>query len=530
MSAAADRNPSWDQLARRFAALAPEKRAGFLDALDARGIAFERLPIMPFSDGAPDRLALGQRRLWFLWQLEPESHAYNLGGALALDGPLDEAALQQSLDWLVARHETLRTAFEPSQDGEARPILHAPAPVALTRADVTDRPQPEREAAARAIAEAGACQPFDLTAAPPLRFGLVRIGPERHLLWLAIHHIVSDAWSLEIVVGELFSAYAAFREGREPTLPPPPVRYADWAAWQRVRLEGGALARQLDWWKQALGSEHPPLALPTDRPRPPVQSFRGARHRFTLDAETSRQVRALARAEGASLFMVLLAGLHALLARLTGEDDIRVGISSANRIRPETERLPGFFVTTQVIRARVEPATRMRDLIAAVKVATLAAQERADVPFETLVDALQPERTLSFNPLFQVKFTQQLDFPQTIRAAGLTATPTELVENATHFDLSLDVTDRTDGIEAVLTYATDLFDPAFAKRFARAYADLIRHAALHPERPLAEWVPAEVSRCQARPPTTYIRMCFPPSRLAWRGRPMRSPCGRATRR
>ncbi len=494
MSAAADRNPSWDQLARRFAALAPEKRAGFLDALDARGIAFERLPIMPFSDGAPDRLALGQRRLWFLWQLEPESHAYNLGGALALDGPLDEAALQQSLDWLVARHETLRTAFEPSQDGEARPILHAPAPVALSRADVTDRPQPEREAAARAIAEAGACQPFDLTAAPPLRFGLVRIGPERHLLWLAIHHIVSDAWSLEIVVGELFSAYAAFREGREPTLPPPPVRYADWAAWQRVRLEGGALARQLDWWKQALGSEHPPLALPTDRPRPPVQSFRGARHRFTLDAETSRQVRALARAEGASLFMVLLAGLHALLARLTGEDDIRVGISSANRIRPETERLPGFFVTTQVIRARVEPATRMRDLIAAVKVATLAAQERADVPFETLVDALQPERTLSFNPLFQVKFTQQLDFPQTIRAAGLTATPTELVENATHFDLSLDVTDRTDGIEAVLTYATDLFDPAFAKRFARAYADLIRHAALHPERPLAEWVPAEVSR------------------------------------
>ena len=491
---AADRNPSWDGLAQRFAALAPEKRAAFLDALDARGIAFERLPIMPLANGAPDRLALGQRRLWFLWQLEPQSHAYNLGGALGLDGPLDEVALQSSLDWLVARHESLRTSFEPSEDGEARLVIHDPAPAALARADVTDRPSPEREAAARALAEAGACLPFDLTAAPPLRFGLVRIGSERHLLWLAIHHIVSDAWSLEIVVGELFSAYAAFREGREPALPSPPVRYADWAAWQRVRLEGGELARQLEWWKQALGSDHPPLALPTDRPRPPAQSFRGARHRFTLDAETGRQVRALARTEGASLFMVLLAGLHALLARLTAEDDIRVGISSANRVRPETERLPGFFVTTQVIRARVEPATRMRDLIAAVKATTLAAQARADVPFETLVDALQPERTLSFNPLFQVKFTQQLDFPQTIRAAELTATPAELVENATHFDLSLDVTDRADAIEAVLTYATDLFDPAFAERFARAYADLIRYAAARPERPLAEWVPSETSR------------------------------------
>ncbi|WP_342149802.1 amino acid adenylation domain-containing protein [Methylorubrum sp. SB2] len=494
MSAAADRNPSWDGLARRFAALAPEKRAAFLDALDARGIAFERLPIMPFEGDAPDRLALGQRRLWFLWQLEPQSHAYNLGGALGLDGPLDEAALQRSLDWLVARHESLRTSFEPSQDGEARPVIHDPAPVALARADVTDRPAAECEAAARALAEAGACEPFDLTAALPLRFGLVRIAPERHLLWLAIHHIVSDAWSLQIVVGELFSAYAAFREGRMPALPPLPVRYADWAAWQRVRLEGGELARQLEWWKQALGTEHPPLALPTDRPRPPIQSFRGARHRFALDSKTSRQVRALARSEGASLFMVLLAGLHALLARLTGEDDIRVGISSANRVRPETERLPGFFVTTQVIRAEVRPATRMRDLIASVKATTLAAQARADVPFETLVDALQPERTLSFNPLFQVKFTQQLDFPQTIRAGGLTATPTELVENATHFDLSLDVTDRADGIEAVLTYATDLFDSTFAERFARAYTDLIRHAANRPERPLAEWVPAEVSR------------------------------------
>ena len=493
MTAAADRNPSWDQLARRFAALPPEKRGAFLDALDARGIAFERLPIMPFADDAPDRLALGQRRLWFLWQLEPESHAYNLGSALGLDGLLDEAALQRSLDWLVARHDVLRTSFEPTEDGEARPVIHPAAPVALARADVVDRAADGREGAARALAEAGACAPFDLTAAPPVRFGLVRIGRERHLLWLAMHHIVSDGWSMEILVGELFAAYAAFREGREPALPAPPVRYAEWAAWQRVRLEGGELARQLDFWTTALGASHPPIALPTDRPRPPIQSFRGSRKTFTLDAETSRQVRALARAEGASLFMVLLAGLHALLARLTGEDDIRVGISSANRVRPETERLPGFFVTTQVIRAQVSPATAMRDLIAAVKATTLAAQSRADVPFEALVEALQPERTLSYNPLFQVKFTQQLDTPRTIHAAGLSAAPVDLVENATHFDLSLDVTDRADGIEAMLTTATDLFDPDFAARFARAYADLMRHAAAHPERPLGAWRPAEVS-------------------------------------
>ena len=493
MTAATDPARSWDDLSRRFAALPADRRAAFLAALDARGIAFDRLPILPFADDAPDRLALGQRRLWFLWQLEPESHAYNLGSALALDGPLDEAALGRSLDWLVARHEALRTSFEPTEDGKARPVLHEPAPVALARADVSDRSEAEREAAARARAEAGACAPFDLTAAPPVRFGLVRIAPERHLLWLALHHIVSDGWSMEILVQELFSAYAAFREGRAPALAPPPVRYADWAAWQRVRLEGGEGARQLAWWKEALGAEHPPLALPTDRPRPPVQSFRGARLRFTLDAETSRGARALARAEGASLFMVLLAGLHALLARLTGETDIRVGVSSAGRVRPETERLPGFFVTTQVIRAHPTPETPFRDLIAAVKATTLAAQAHADLPFEALVEALQPERTLSHNPLFQVKFTQQLDTPLVIRSGGLTAAPVELVENATHFDLSLDVTDRADGIKGLLTTATDLFDDAFAARFARAYADLIRHAAAHPERALAAWRPAEVS-------------------------------------
>ncbi|MFD1355609.1 non-ribosomal peptide synthetase [Methylorubrum suomiense] len=493
MTGAPERNPSWDQLARRFAALPLEKRAGFLDALDARGIAFERLPIMPFADGAPDRLSLEQRRLWFLWQLEPESHAYNLGGALGLDGPLDETALARGLDWLVARHETLRTTFTPTEDGDARPVIHPAEPVVLARADVSARAAVEREEAARALAEAGAGAPFDLTATPPVRFGLVRIEAERHLLWFAFHHIVSDGWSIELVIGEFFAAYAAFHEGRDPALPPPPVRYADWAAWQRVRLESGELVRQRDWWKGELGDEHPPIALPTDRPRLPIQSFRGARRRFTLDVETSRAVRALARTEGASLFMVLLAGLHALLARLTGEGDIRVGISSANRTRPETESLPGFFVSTQVIRARMEPALPMRDLIAAVKTATLAAQAHADVPFETLVEALQPERTLSYNPLFQVKFTQQLDTPRTIRAAGLRATPLDLLENVTRFDLSLDVTDRADVIDGVLTYATDLFEPAFADRFVSAYADLMRWAAARPEGPLADWNPADVS-------------------------------------
>jgi amino acid adenylation domain-containing protein/non-ribosomal peptide synthase protein (TIGR01720 family) len=493
MTGAPERNPGWDQLARRFAALPPEKRAGFLDALHARGIAFERLPIMPFADGAPDRLSLEQRRLWFLWQLEPESHAYNLGGALGLDGPLDETALARGLDWLVARHETLRTAFTPTEDGEARPVIHPAEPVVLARADVSARAAAEREGAARALAEAGAGAPFDLTATPPVRFGLVRIGAERHLLWFAFHHIVSDGWSIELLIGESFAAYAAFHEGRDPALPPPPLRYADWAAWQRVRLESGELVRQRDWWKGELGDEHSPIALPTDRPRLPVQSFRGARRHFTLDVETSRAVRALARTEGASLFMVLLVGLHALLARLTGEGDIRIGISSANRTRPETESLPGFFVSTQVIRARMEPALPMRDLVAAVKTATLAAQAHADVPFETLVEALQPERTLSYNPLFQVKFTQQLDTPRTIRAAGLRATPLDLLENVTRFDLSLDVTDRADVIDGVLTYATDLFEPAFADRFVSAYADLMRWAAARPEGLLADWSPADVS-------------------------------------
>ncbi|SNB73378.1 non-ribosomal peptide synthase domain TIGR01720/amino acid adenylation domain-containing protein [Arboricoccus pini] len=486
-------NSDWQRLAQRFVALSPEQRPAFLAALEERGIPFDRLPITPFADGAPDRLAPAQRRLWFLWRLDPESHAYNLGGALRLEGTLDEAALERALTWLIARHDTLRTSFASTDDGGARPVVHPPSPVFLQRADIADRDPTLAATAARELAEEGIRRPFDLVAGPLVRVGLVRVGTTRHLLWLALHHIVADGWSMEILIDELLSAYGAFRSGQTPSIPAPPIRYADYAAWQQVRMEAGELQRQLAWWTAELGSDHAPLALPTDRPRPSAQSFRGARLDFSLDDETSRALRALARAEGATLFMVLLAALHAFLGRLTGQDDIRIGVSSANRVRPETERLPGFFVTTQVVRARPAAHVTFRELLATVREKALAAQARPDVPFDTLVEALQPARSLSHNPLFQVKFTQQLA-QRSLRVAGLEISPVALVENATHFDLSLDVTDTADGVAASLTYATDLFDKASAQRFVRHYADLVGHLVRHPGRPLGDWRPAEPAR------------------------------------
>jgi len=487
------RSLEWEKIAQRIAALPAEKRASFLTAMEARGVAIEQLPIVPMADGGPDRMSPAQRRLWFLWRLEPESIAYVVGGALALDGALDENALERALTWLAARHEALRAIFEPIEDGDARPVALPPAPLALERADVSGLLRDVAEARAREIAEARVRRPFDLTGELLLRAGLVRVGPTRHLFWLAVHHIVCDGWSMDVLVEELAAAYAAFAKGETPALPAPPIRYADYAAWQHLRLDAGDIGRQLDWWKAELGESRPPLALPTDRPRPPAQSFRGALHEFAFDAETSRRIRGFARAQHATVFMTLLAAFHALLSRLSGEDDIRIGVSSANRARPETARLVGFFVTTQVIRAHVSSAQSFRDLLADVKAATLAAQTRQDVAFETLVEALQPERSLGHNPLFQAKFTQQLDLPTTIEAGGVAFSPLMSADNAARFDLSLDFVDRADRIEATFAYATDLFDAATIARFSDLYVDLVVSGLERPERPLGEWTPPHVS-------------------------------------
>ncbi|WP_374309427.1 amino acid adenylation domain-containing protein [Methylocella sp.] len=477
----------WEGIARRVAALPADRRAPFLQATQAHGVSLDELPFVPID--APDGMSPAQRRLWFLWRLEPQSEAYVVGGALALEGALDEAALQRALDWLSARHEALRTIFAPQDDGDARPLVLPPAALALERADA-----PDAETQAREIAKARVRRPFDLTAGPLLRAGLVRVAPSRHLLWLAVHHIVCDGWSMATMVEELAAAYGAFAQGESPTLPAPPIRYADYAAWQRLRAEAGEATRQLDWWKGELGQARPPLALPTDRPRPPIQSFRGALHAFTLDAELSRRARDFSRSRGASLFMTLLAAYHALLARLSGEDDISVGVSNANRARPETAGLVGFFVTTQVIRARPRGETSFDALLTSVKATTLKAQTRQDVAFEALVEALAPERSLSCNPLFQAKFTQQIALPEAIEAAGLVFSPALSADEAARFDLSLDFVDRGETIEAAFAYAADLFDAPTVARFAELYADFLDHALARPQAPLREFSPKRASR------------------------------------
>ncbi|WP_432732458.1 amino acid adenylation domain-containing protein [Jeongeupia wiesaeckerbachi] len=471
-------------IARRFAALPFEARKTFIEALKKNGIDFARLPIVPAARDAALPLSLAQQRLWFLSQMEPGNSAYHIPAMLRLDGQLDLAALQQSLDTLVARHEVLRTTFRSDEAGNAEQRIAAPAPVVIVHTDLSTLT--ERETEAQRLAEADTLAPFDLSAGPLLRARLVKLADDAHRLILVQHHIVSDGWSVDVLVRELAEAYRAHLERREPAFVALPIQYADYAVWQRHWLDAGERERQLAYWQEQLGAEHPLLALPLDRPRQAVRNLAGARHALRLDAAISDALRALAQREGATLFMVLLAAFQAQLARHAGSRDVRVGVSVAGRGRAETEHLAGFFVGTQVLAARCEPRDSFRTLLAQVKARALGAQAHADLPFDELVDALGVERSLSHNPLVQVKFTQQIALPAAIALPGLGLSPLPLPDHAARFDLSLDVTDLPDGIEAVFSYATALFDATTIARFAASFVRFAARLVANPDASLVE--------------------------------------------
>jgi len=473
-------------IARRFAALPPESRKTFIDALKKNGIDFARLPIVPAARDAALPLSLAQQRLWFLTQMEPGSAAYHIPALLRLSGRLDLDALQAALDAVVARHEALRTTFVTDEAGNATQRIADPAPLPLAHSDLTTLAKAEREAGAQRLAEIDTRAPFDLTVGPLLRARLVKLAADEHRLILVQHHIVTDGWSVELMIRELAEAYRAQIEQREPAFAELSIQYADYAMWQRHWLDAGERERQLSFWTEQLGSEHPVLALPLDRPRQASRDLAGARHALRLDAAVSDALRTLARREGATLFMVLLAAFQAQLARHAGQREVRIGVSTAGRGRAETDQLVGFFVGTQVLAADCAPQASFRTLLAQVKERALGAQAHADLPFDELVDALGVERSLSHNPLVQVKFTQQIALPEAIALPGLSLSPVPLPDHAARFDLSLDVTDTPDGIEAAFSYATALFDAVTVERFAEAYAQLVARIVAAPEATLVE--------------------------------------------
>ncbi|MGE6764045.1 non-ribosomal peptide synthase/polyketide synthase, partial [Corallococcus interemptor] len=433
----------------------------------------------------PLPLSFAQQRLWLLDQLQPEDASYNLPAALQLSGQLDAEALRRAFEALVARHESLRTTFHEHQ-GQPTQRIHAPAGWALPLTDLTSLPEAQREEEARKQANAEARRPFHLATGPLLRSALVRLREDSYLLLVTMHHIVSDGWSMGVLVRELISLYAALHDGREPGLTPLPVQYADFALWQRNWLQGEALEAQLGYWKQQLSGAPAALELPTDRPRPPVQSHRGATVEVRIPADVAHALKALAGREGATPFMVLLAAFQVLLSRYSAQDDISVGSPIAGRTQAETEGLIGFFVNTLVLRSQLNPRATFRELLTQVRGTTFAAFEHQHLPFEKLVEAVQPTRDLSRSPLFQAMFVLQNTPTEALRLPGLAFQSLPLEAHFAKFDLSLGLREGRDGFVGTLEYATDLFDAATIQRMAGHFGVLLEAIAKKPDTRLGD--------------------------------------------
>jgi len=423
-------------------------------------------------------LSFAQQRLWFLDQLEPDSPAYNLPAAIRLQGNLDSAALERSFNETVSRHESLRTTFLVVE-GEPVQFIAPHSELKLAYVDLSATEEREREARLRATAEAQG--PFDLSRGPLIRATLLRLSELEHVLLFTMHHIVSDGWSLGILRREVAALYEAYAQGRPAALPELSIQYADFAVWQREWLQGAVLEEQLSYWRGQLGGGSPVLELPLDRARPAVQSLRGARQSLLLSETLTRALEALSRREGVTLFMTLLAGFQTLLYRYSGQEDIAVGTPIANRNRAETEELIGFFVNTLVLRCDLSGNPSVRELLQRVREVALGGYAHQDVPFEKLVEELQPERNLSHSPLFQVMFGLQNAAAGALELEGLSLSPLEIESGVTKFDLVLNLQETEQGLQGSLEYSTDLFDVGSVEQLLSHYQKLLAGMVADPE-------------------------------------------------
>jgi amino acid adenylation domain-containing protein len=441
------------------------------------GEALEAPRIEPAPRDEPLPLSFAQRRLWFLDQLWPGSAVYNMSFRLSAAGHLDPSILGRALGELVRRHEALRTTF-PSLGGEPYQAIAPAGAFPLPIVDLHGLAEPRRSRETAALAAKEAVRPFDLAAGPLFRAALLKLGAERHVLLLTMHHIVSDGRSMEILPQELIGLYHAFAAGHPSPLSDLPVQYADFAVWQRRWLSGETLSRQLAYWRGQLAGAPAGLDLPTDAPRPAVLTPTGA----TCAGELPAGLKAFCRREGVTLFMLLLAGLHVLLARYSGQRDVLVGSPIANRSRVETEGLIGFFVNTLVLRANLAAANSFRELLRQVRETALAAYAHQDLPFEMLVEDLRPQRDPSRSPFFQVLLALEIVF-ELPRAAGLELELTEGETGTSKFDLSLFVVDTDAALPARVEYNTDLYEGATIRRLLSHLERLLGAAVAEPERP-----------------------------------------------
>jgi amino acid adenylation domain-containing protein/non-ribosomal peptide synthase protein (TIGR01720 family) len=429
--------------------------------------------------------SFAQARLWFLDQFEPGSPFYNIPAAVRLTGKLNVVALQQSLNEMVQRHEALRTTFAV-EDGQPVQVIRASLTLNLPIVDLTALPIAEREAEIFARANAEIQQPFDLTQVPLWRVTLLRLDEADHVLLLTMHHIISDGWSLGVFLREMAALYEAFSNGNSSPLSELPIQYADFAVWQRDWLQGKVLETQLNYWKQQLSGSLPVLQLPSDRPRPAIQSYTGKKQFFVLSKTLTVALKSLSQQTGVTLFMTMLAAFKTLAHRYTNQDDLIVGSAIANRNRAEVEGLIGLFVNTLVLRTDLSGNPTFKELLNRVREVTLGAYAHQDLPFEKLVEELQPERDLSQNPLFQVWFAlNNAPMPAMQLASGLTLTPLEVDSGTAHFDLSLDMVERGEELIGSFEYNTDLFDATTISRMVGHFQTLLEGIVADCDRPLS---------------------------------------------
>nr|WP_211178745.1 non-ribosomal peptide synthetase [Brasilonema octagenarum] len=493
-----------------FARATVAELARSLEQLQQQDLELSAPPILPRAKNTDLPLSFAQQRLWFLDQFEPNSPSYNIPLALRLAGTLNQAALEQSLQEIIHRHEALRTNFvsvneQPTQiirerltgnreqgiGNREQEIVRTSEPLAfipwtVSIIDWQHLPTSEQESALQQLAQLQAIQPFDLASEPLLRATLVVLSETEHVLLVCMHHIVSDGWSMGVFLQELETLYNAYSQGQTPSLAPLPIQYADFTIWQREWLQGDVLQTQLSYWQQQLKDAPALLSLPTDRPRPAVQTFAGAYQQFTLSVELTDRLVKLSQEQGCTLFMTLLAAYDTLLYRYTGQADILVGTPIANRDRSEIEGLIGFFVNTLVMRSNLAGNPSFSELLGRVREVALGAYAHQNLPFEMLVEALQPERDLSYTPLFQVMFALQNASTSQVELTGLTVTPLITEGTTAKFDLTLIMQNTATGLVGFWEYNTDLFDASTIERLTGHFVTLLEGIIANPQQQISQ--------------------------------------------
>jgi amino acid adenylation domain-containing protein len=470
-------------LRRLFESPTVAKLAGSITAVRGESAGDLMPPLVPVERAGNVPLSFAQQRLWFLHQLEQDSIVYNIPAAVRFRGRLNVEALRQSINELVRRHETLRTTFA-SVDGIGVQVIAPQQEAYLPVVDLAGMGETEREAEVERLSREEAHRPFDLATGPLLRTTLLRLGEEEYVLLLTMHHIVSDGWSVGVLVRDLTTLYSAYVTGSAPPLEGLPVQYADYAAWQREWLRGEALETQLTYWRGQLAGA-PRLELPADFARPPLPTGRGAKLHFQFPPALAEQLRGLSRREGATLFMTLTAAFKALLHRYTGQDEVVVGTNVANRRGVETEGLIGFFVNNLVLRSEVRGEWGFRQLLGRVREVCLGAYAHQDLPFEKLVETLQPKRDVNRTPLFDVVFSLQNTPQIPLQLPDLELSVMDVDNGTSKYDLVVNVWEVGRELKGTFEYNSDLFTAATIALLQRHYESLLRSVVVHPDVPLS---------------------------------------------